>query len=259
MFIIMKILAIGDIVGTRAIEYLQKTLYKKRTELCVDFTVANGENASDIHGLSCREANAVLDCGVDLITMGNHTWARRDLYGFLDNKSDKIIRPANYPGSAPGCGYTIVNICGYRVLCINVLGVAFLEPLDSPFLVVEKILSREEGKYDLSLMDIHAEATSEKYALARYFDGKINVMFGTHTHVQTADEQILPGGSAYITDLGMSGPINGILGTDTGAVLCKLKDHMPSRFTVSDGEIKVHGALFELDGKTVRSVKRIVF
>lgn len=255
----MRILAIGDIVGNVTIEYLKKNLWKKREELGIDFTVANGENASDIHGLSYRDAQSILDCGVDFITMGNHTWSKRDLYEFLDTYSEKIIRPANYPGNAPGSGYSIVNVCGYRILIMNVAGVAFLEPLDSPFDAVDFILAREEGEYDISILDIHAEATSEKYAMARYFDGRIDIIFGTHTHVTTADEQILPKGTGYITDLGMSGPVNGVLGTDTNAVLRKLKDHMPSRFAVADGEIKIHGAVFELDDTKVKSVKRVVF
>lgn len=243
----MRILAIGDIVGVKAIEHLKKNLAQLKNELKIDFTIANGENATEIHGLSVNNARDILDCGVDFITMGNHTWSRRDLYNFLDDHPDKIIRPANYPGSSPGYGSWIINVCGYRLLCINVLGTAFMEPLSSPFDAVECVLASEQGKYDFSLLDIHAEATSEKYALARVFDGRINIIYGTHTHVQTSDLQILPGGSAYITDIGMTGPVDGILGTDTQAVLMKMRDHMPSRFTVAQGEIKIRGAVFDID------------
>lgn len=245
----MKILAIGDIVGIRSIDYLRERLPKKRAELGADFVVANAENATDIHGLSSRDASYILDCGVDLMTMGNHTYSKRDIYDYLDDNPDKIIRPANFPASAPGYGYSVINAGSCKALCINVMGTAFMETLDNPFDAVERALAEEEGRYDFSLLDIHAEATSEKYAIARYFDGKINIMFGTHTHVQTADEQILPHGSLYITDLGMTGPLHGILGTDTDAVLRKTKDHLPSRFTVADGEIRAHAALFELDEK----------
>ena len=256
----MKILAIGDIVGTRAIDHLQKHLWKLRDRMRIDLVVANGENASDIHGLSAADAERILDSGVDLITMGNHTWGKRDLYAFLDNNPEKIIRPANFPGSAPGCGYTVVDAAGYRVLCMNVQGVSFMEPLADPFDTVEYVLAREEGEYDVSLLDVHAEATSEKYALARYFDGKINMIFGTHTHVPTADEQILPAGSAYITDVGMVGPTNGILGTNADAVIYKMKNHLPSRFTVADGDVKAAGVIFNLDTSTRRaSVKRVRF
>ena len=256
----MKILVLGDIVGVCAIDYLKKTLWQKRRELGIDFVVANAENASDIHGLSKNHAEDILDAGVDFMTMGNHTFAKRDLYGYLDENPDKIIRPANYPASAPGYGSSIVNVDGYKILIMNVQGTAFMEPLDSPFDAIECILGAEEGKYDFSILDIHAEATSEKYAIARYFDGKINMMFGTHTHVQTADEQILPAGSAYITDVGMVGPTNGILGTDATAVIYKMKNHLPSRFTVADGDIKATGVIFDLNTTTSRAtVKRVRF
>ena len=256
----MKILVLGDIVGTRSIDYLKNNLWKKRRELMVNFVVANAENASDIHGLSKNHAQDVLDAGVDFMTMGNHTFAKRDLYDFLDENPDKIIRPANYPAACPGYGSSIVNVDGYKMLCINVQGTAFMESLDSPFDAVECILGAEEGRYDFSILDIHAEATSEKYAIARYFDGKINMIFGTHTHVQTADEQILPGGSGYITDIGMVGPKNGILGTDANAVIYKMKTHMPSRFTVADGEIKATGVIFDINANgKVNFVKRVAF
>lgn len=255
----MKILAIGDIVGVRAIEHLKQNLWGIRRKLGIDFVVANGENATEIHGLCASDAQKILDCGVDLITMGNHTWSKRDLYNFLDDNPDKIIRPANYPGNAPGCSYAIVDACGYRILCMNVQGVAFMEPLADPFEAVEYILAREEGEYDLSLLDFHAEATSEKYAMSRVFDGKINMIFGTHTHVATADCQILPGGTAYVTDLGMTGPVNGILGTDSERVLRKMRMHMPSQFIVADGEIKADAVIFETDGEKMTKISRIRF
>ena len=255
----MKILAIGDIVGTRSIEYLRQKLWKLRDRMGIDFVVANGENATEIHGLSASDAEKILDAGVDLITMGNHTWSKRDLYAFLDNNPEKIIRPANFPGSSPGYGYTTVDVCGYKLLCMNVQGVAFMEPLADPFESVEYILAREEGEYDISLLDFHAEATSEKYAMARVFDGKINIIFGTHTHVPTADAQILPGGTAYVTDLGMTGPDNGILGTDTERVLRKTRQHLPSQFVIADGNIRADAVLFELDGEKVIKISRLVF
>ena len=251
----LHILALGDIVGGKTIDILRRSLWQKRRELKVDFVVANGENATDIHGLNARDAEAILDCGVDLITLGNHTYTMRDLHPFLDNNPNDIIRPANYPPAAPGCSYTIRDICGWRVLCINVNGTTFMEPLDSPFEAVEKILAREEGRYDFALLDIHAEATSEKLAIAHAFDGRIAVMFGTHTHVQTADEGMLPRGSGYITDLGMSGPVNSILGTKIEAVLTKMRYHMPAHFTVAEGEIAICGALFTVDPSTGKCVK----
>lgn len=256
----MKILAIGDVVGKNALEYLHKNLWKKRDELGVDLAIVNGENATDIYGLSANDAELLLSSGADLITLGNHAFGRRDLFTMLSD-SQNIIRPANYPPLAPGGGYTVLNVCGWRVLCINVMGTALMESLACPFATVDRILEREQGAYDVALMDIHAESTSEKIALARYFDGRISVMFGTHTHVQTADEQILPSGSGYITDLGMSGPVNSVIGSDIRAVIDRMRTKISGRLTVADGPVEVCGAIFELDpsAKRVKSVKRIKF
>lgn len=256
----MKILAVGDVVGGRAVEYLESNLWKVREENKIDFTVVNGENASEIHGIGATDAKTLISSGADLITLGNHTYGRRDICEFL-SESESIIRPANYPPMAPGGGYTLLNINGWRILGINILGTALMESLACPFATVDRILERESGNYDFAVMDIHAEATSEKIALARYFDGRIAVIFGTHTHVQTADEQILPNGSGYITDLGMTGPDNGVIGTEADAVIEKFRTKMPVRFKVADGRIKACGAIFDLDTDTkkVRSVTRIVF
>lgn len=255
----MRILCIGDVVGVRAIEYLKKNLWKLRDSKKIDYVIANGENASEIHGVGAKDAQAILDSGVDFITLGNHTWNKRDIYQFLDANGESIIRPANYPGSAPGYGYAIVDIQGYRALIINVLGQAFMDPVGDPFDAVEYVLAREEGNFDLSILDVHAEATSEKYAIARVFDGKIDIIFGTHTHVPTADTQILPGGTAYVTDLGMTGPRNGVLGVDTERTLTKMRMHMPAQFTVADGEISADAIIVETDGAKVKSIERIVF
>ncbi len=257
----IRILTIGDIVGAATVDVLAAKLREKVRALNVDFTVANGENATGIHGLGARDAQAIWDAGVNLITLGNHTYGMRDLYSLLDDRPNDIIRPLNYPPTAPGCGYTIYTVNGWRVLCMNVNGTTFMESLSSPFEAVEQVLRREEGRYDLSLLDIHAEATSEKYAMARVFDGRISVMYGTHTHVATADEQILPGGSGYITDIGMSGPENGILGTKTDAVITKMRDKMPAHFLVADGPVVIRGALFCVNPSDRRclSVERICF
>lgn len=256
----MKILALGDVTGIVTISYLQKMLWSQRSALGADFVVANGENVSDIHGISAEDAEALLDCGIDLITTGNHVFSRKSIGAMLDN-SENIIRPANYPAACPGSGSVIKLIGGWRLLCINVMGVVYLEPLGSPFETVEKILEREKGNYDISLLDVHAEATSEKLAMARYFDGRINIIFGTHTHIQTADEQILPGGTGYITDIGMSGPSDGILGTASEPVIARFLTKMPQKFALAGGEISVSGALFDLDTATrrVTAVRRVKF
>lgn len=256
----MKILALGDIVGLKTVEYLRDKLWHFRKDNGIDFVIANGENVNDIFGLGLDEAKELLDCGVDVITTGNHVWGRRDIYDFLDS-TENVIRPANYPSGAPGSGYTIVNADGFKVLCINVLGTVFMDSLTSPFEAVDAVLAREEGNYDIALLDVHAEATSEKLAMGYYFDGRINAIFGTHTHVQTADERILAGGSGYITDLGMSGPTDGILGVDKECVLYRFLTKMPKRYVVSQGEIEIQGAIFDIDpfAKKTLSVKRVKF
>jgi metallophosphoesterase (TIGR00282 family) len=254
----MRILALGDVVGTKTVDYLRRQLWSLRTRERIDFVIANGENVTDIKGIAARDAEALLDVGIDVITLGNHTYGMRDVYPYLES-SERVIRPANYPPEAPGCGYTVCNVDGWRLLCINIGGRVFLDPLASPFDTVDRILERERGGYDIAVMDIHAEATSEKLAIAHYFDGRVQVMFGTHTHVPTADEQILPHGSGYITDLGMCGPTNGILGTDKACVIERFRSMMPVRFEVADGEISAHGAIFELDGDRVKGVRRVKF
>ena len=258
----MKILAVGDVVGRRSIEYLSKTLRRTAASLGADFVVVNGENASEIHGISKTDAEALLDAGADLITLGNHAFGSRDLYGFLDDNTDVIIRPANYPAACPGVGHTVREVSGFRLLCMNLSGTAFMDQLDNPFTAVDRILEREKGDYDMALLDFHGEATSEKLAMGLHLDGRVQIVFGTHTHVPTADTRILPAGTGYVTDLGMTGPTNGILGTSAEAVLYKMRTHMPVRFTVADGPVEAQAVLFTLeDAKPHKCVKveRVTF
>ncbi|MBR6782101.1 MAG: YmdB family metallophosphoesterase [Clostridia bacterium] len=262
MIVIMKILAVGDVVGRRSIEYLSKTLRRTAASLGADLVVVNGENASEIHGLCKADAQALLDAGADLITLGNHAFGSRDLYGFLDDNTDVVIRPANYPAACPGVGCTLRRVNGLRVLCMNLSGTAFMEQLDNPFVAADRLLEREKGEYDIALLDFHGEATSEKLAMGFHLDGRVQIVFGTHTHVPTADTRILPAGTGYVTDLGMTGPTNGILGTDAEAVLYKMRTRMPVRFTVADGPIEAQAVLFTLeDTKPHRCVKveRVTF
>ena len=254
----MRILALGDVVGKRAVDYLEERLWGIRRAEKIDFVVVNGENANDIRGISHRDALRLFQAGADVMTLGNHAFGQRDLYPLLES-DERIIRPANFPPQTPGMGYTIADCCGYRMLCINVCGRVNMDTYGDPFDAVEKILSREAGRYDYAILDIHAEATSEKIAMARVFDGKIHVMFGTHTHVVTADEQILPHGSGYQTDLGMCGPHDGIIGTRTDCVLERMRNLMPARFEIADGPITAHGTIFEIDGTRVTSVRRVKF
>ena len=257
----MKILALGDVVGERTLPFLQKTLWQKRRLLGADLVIANGENVCDIHGLSPKAAELLLASGVDFLTSGNHIFDRRDAAPFL-NDTNAVIRPCNYPAACPGEGSRVVTTAeGWRVLVVNVSGSVFMDALGDPFRAVEQELERARRTYDFAVLDIHAEATSEKLALARYFDGRFAAIFGTHTHVQTADEQILPNGTGYITDLGMTGPTNSILGVTPENVIEKMRTHMPRRFTVADGDLAASGALFDIDPFTgrARAVTRVKF
>lgn len=259
----MKILVLGDIVGPATVEEMGKKLWSYRKLEKIDLVVANGENASRGNGLEADDAKKMLDYGVDVITGGNHIWQKNSLRSFLDG-SKNIIRPMNYPSISAGNGYTVVDCNGYRVMVMNVSGTVFMESLECPFESVEKVLERERGNFDLSILDIHAEATGEKYALARYFDGKIDGIFGTHTHVQTADEQILKKGSAYITDLGMCGSANSVLGVKSELIIEKMKNKMPVRFEFADEDIVFNGVVVEYDvnlsmDNITRSIKRVSF
>ena len=257
----MKILALGDLVGEASVRYLTDTLWSKRRELGADLVVANGENVCDIHGLSPKAAEELIAAGVDLITSGNHIFDRRDADALFGGTLP-VIRPCNYPPVCPGEGARLVTSAeGWRVLCVNVSGTAFMEPLGDPYRAVEAELDRFHRRYDFALLDVHAEATSEKLALAHYFDGRFAAVFGTHTHVATADEQVLPGGTGYITDLGMTGPVDGILGVRAEAVIEKMRTRMPHRFTVAAGPVRAAGVLFEIDpvGGRALSVTRVVF
>jgi metallophosphoesterase (TIGR00282 family) len=241
--VFMKILCLGDIVGPDAVDRLCKTLYKVRRERQIDFVMLNGENADVGNGLSKDTAERLLSAGVDVITGGNHIFQKRDIYHYLDDE-ERILRPANYPDAVAGKGYTILDVCGWRILVINVQGTVFMDAIDCPFRTVEKILDRCKGKYDLSLLDIHAEATSEKIALARFFDGKIDMIVGTHTHVPTADAKILPAGSGYVTDLGMCGVTESALGVDVNCVIRKLRYKIPTKFELANGNVTFQGVEF---------------
>lgn len=255
----LRIMAIGDVTSPKAASALSASLWKCRKQHRIDLVIANGENAGFIMGPTPDTTFHLLHGGVDVITGGNHILQNNYLHDMLEHDS-RILRPANYPAAAPGFGYTAVMVNGYRVLILNVMGRVHMEPpLDSPFTAAERILSREEGNYDFAVMDVHAEATGEKLALARYFDGKFAAIFGTHTHVPTADTCILPKGTGYVTDVGMCGAENGILGIDTDTVLKRYLTGLNTRFAPADGQIYADAVVFSVDegtGKAV-SVERI--
>ena len=255
----MKILAIGDVTSPRAAEYLSRKLWRYREENQIDFTVVNAENASFITGAAPEIAEKLLRGGADCLTGGNHTLRNKQIYTFLDENKE-MLRPINFGDSAPGHGYTVLDASGRRVLVISAMGCVHIEPnLDAPYSFIDAVLEREKGKFDVAILDIHAEATGEKLAIAHSYDGRINVIFGTHTHVPTADECILPHGTGYITDVGMCGESGGILGIDKDSVIETMRTHMPPRFRPSTGDIECSGAVFTLDNITYRviDVKRV--
>ncbi len=256
----MNILCIGDVVGPASVDFLCRNLWKIRKEYGISFVVANGENADLGNGLMEATAKTLFQSGVDVITSGNHIWQKSGIYTFLDD-CDTLLRPANYPAENPGHGDVVVEVDGLRVLVVNVQGLVFMEPLASPFDTVDAILAKRKGQYDLSILDIHAEATSEKAALAHYFDGRIDVICGTHTHVQTADERILPGGSGFITDLGMCGVQNSALGVKYDPIVRRLKTGMPQRFELATGDITMNSVIFVYNqqNKKIELVKRVNF
>lgn len=242
----MKILIIGDIVGCCGTDFLKKELGGIIKSYGIDMVIANGENAAKNNGLDASTADSLFASGVDVITSGNHIWNKFEMQNVIDDYVN-ILRPANYPGDCPGNGYVIYNAGGTKVLVISVLGTVYLESLTSPFETVERILNRENGSYDISIVDIHAEATSEKAAFARYFDGKLSAVVGTHTHVQTADERILPQGTAFITDLGMTGAYESILGVECERVIKKFITKMPTRFEQAVGECQFNAVVVTVD------------
>jgi len=217
--------------------------------------IANGENASDGNGLLPTSAEHIFSSGVDIITGGNHTFRRHELYSMLD-ENEYIIRPANYPSSANGRGIGYIDLGYATVAVINILGVVYLESLACPFNTADALIgeAREHGS-KVIIVDFHAEATSEKRALGFYLDGKISALFGTHTHVPTADAQILPNGTGYITDLGMTGPIQSVLGVAPELAISKLKDKLPVRFKNAESKCSLNGCIFEVDHKSGKTIK----
>ena len=257
----MKILAIGDIVGQTGVAYIRANLRKIKQKYSADLVIVNGENAAEIHGIGQNDAEDIFYAGADVITTGNHAFGRYDIYSYLDDEK-YILRPANFPGSAPGHGHVIVNVCSERVLVMNLQGnVSMKVSLANPFEFADSILKREAGNYDIAVLDFHAEATGEKLAVGYAFDGRISVIFGTHTHVPTADEQILPLGTGYITDVGMCGESGGIIGMDATTVVKRMRLHLPIPFEAAHGYPRANGCIFDVDTKTGKatSVKRISF
>ena len=254
----MNILAIGDVVTSNGCEFLRNKLSTLKKEKNIDLLIANGENSADGNGVTPYSAKYLFTSGIDVITTGNHAFRRKEIYRFLDEQ-DFIIRPANYPKSTtPGKGYCIVDM-GYTKVCIiNLMGLVYMESLDCPFKKIDFIL-RQVNDCPIKILDFHAEATAEKKALGFYLDGRISAMFGTHTHVQTSDETVLPKGTGYITDVGMTGTINSVLGVKPESSIKKMKEKIPIRFEFSKEPCEMDCVLFNIDNISglTKSIERL--
>jgi len=250
----LRILAIGDIIGKpgrKAVEEILPGLY---SEYNIDFVVGNGENAAGGLGLTPSTAQELFDSGIDVITTGNHVWAYNEIIPYLDSEL-AILRPLNYPPMNPGRGYLLKN----NVLIINLVGRVFMGHVDCPFRAMDQLLAEFEHKSIPIIVDFHAEATSEKVAMGRYLDGRVSAVLGTHTHVGTTDAHILPGGTAYVTDIGMVGPIDSVIGDDPDSVINRFLTQIPSRLSVGKGKVSFDAILVEVDEKIGKAVdiKRI--
>ena len=248
----MKVLAVGDVVAPSGLEYLKRQLRALRRERNIDFCVVNGENAS-VLGMTPRQADEILDAGADVITMGNHTWGRRELVPYLA-ASKEVLRPANLSPLQPGRGWGVYATQFGDVAVIDLIGRVGMDySPDNPFLAVERILKRMETR--LIFVELHAEATSEKLAMGWMLDGKVSAVWGTHTHVQTADEQILPRGTGYLTDLGMTGPRDSVLGVRPELSVSKFRGELTGRYEPAPGPCKLEGCVFTVDANTGRCTK----
>ena len=254
----LNALILGDIVGHSGCRALFGGLKELVKKYKADLVIVNGENAADGFGLTPEIADRLLDLGVDVITTGNHVWQKKEIIDALE-KQDTILRPANYPKTAPGKGLCIVERKGHRIAVANLQGRVRMYDIDCPFDIARAVLRQIKDQTKIILIDFHAEDTEEKEALGIYLDGKISAVFGTHTHIQTADERILPGGTAYITDLGMTGPVQSVIGVEPDIAIQRSLSQMPLKMTVSDNPSVIQGIFLQIDpedGKP-QSISRI--
>ena len=248
----MRILAVGDLVGECGLNRLKQTLPRIKEEKMIDFVIVNAENVSGGMGITIKDFNELLKLGIDVITMGNHTWDKKDIFEFIDNP--KLLRPANYSKGIVGKGMNIYECKGKKIAVINLIGRTDMNVLsENPFTVVENLL--KEIKVDIVIIDFHAEATAEKIAMKYFLDGKATVLFGTHTHVQTADEDITKKGLGYITDLGMTGPKESVIGMNKEASIKRFLTSLPERYKVAEGESIFNACIFEINEDNCRTIK----
>ncbi|WP_072887672.1 TIGR00282 family metallophosphoesterase [Ornithinibacillus halophilus] len=256
----MKFLFIGDVFGSPGREMVKEYLPKLKEKHRPHVTIINGENAASGKGITEKIYKQFLESGAQMITMGNHTWDKKEIFDFIDD-AKYMIRPANFPEGNPGKGIAYINLNGKEIAVINLQGRTFLPPIDDPFRKADELITEAKKRTNIIFLDFHAEATSEKQAMGWYVDGRVSAVVGTHTHTQTADERILPNGTAYITDVGMTGPYDGILGVDKETVINRFLTNLPARFEPDKkGRAQLNGVIITIDEKTgnANSVERII-
>lgn len=256
---LLKVLVIGDIVGSPGRSAASSIIPQLKKEYDLELIIANGENAAGGSGVTPKVAKELFSFGIDVITTGDHIWKKREVVEIIDAEA-RLLRPANYPSGAPGKGKVVLKgKSGFDIGVVNLLGRVFMQPVDCPFAAVRTAVSELKAKTPIIIVDIHAEATSEKLAIGWYLDGLVSAVLGSHTHVQTADERVLPKGTAYITDLGMTGPFDSVLGRRVEQILERFITGMPTRFEMADENIQLQGVVIDIDPKTGRahSIERI--
>ena len=255
----MRVLILGDVMGRparRVVRDLVPSLIQKEE---IDLVVANAENSAGGMGVDIKSAKELLSAGVQVLTSGNHIWKKKEIYPFLDEQ-ESLIRPANFPSGAPGKGWCLWQHNGLRALVINVQGRVFMpNHVDDPFRCVDEILKQQGSQSRVIIVDMHAEATSEKYAMGWYLDGRVSLVFGTHTHVQTADERILPAGTAYITDVGMCGPFDSVIGMEKETVIRGFITQLPRQFEVAQDNVVLQGVIADIDEENgkAKAIRRL--
>ncbi len=253
----MQILFIGDVFGQPGRDALLRWLPDFKEESGVDFVIANGENAANGAGITSKLALKLLDGGVDVITTGNHVYRQKEVYGFL-NVDERIVRPANYPARSPGRGLTVRPATdGSEVAVINLAGELFMNSGMSPFRLVDRLVDEAAELAEAIVVDLHAEATSEKVAMGHYLDGRVTALLGTHTHVQTSDARVLPGGTAYVTDVGMTGPLESVIGVRTDIIVQRFLTELPAQFAVAEGSVRLNAALITQEGGRATGIETI--
>jgi metallophosphoesterase (TIGR00282 family) len=248
----MNILMVGDVFGEPGRAAVKRLLPGLRQQHHIELVVANVENAAGGFGVTPQQCREFLDVGVDVMTSGNHIWDRKEIVEYI-GKENLLLRPANFPAGTPGAGWVTVKAGPHKVAVLNLMGRVFMTPLDCPFRKADEVLSELRKDSAVILVDMHAEATSESVAMGWYLDGRVSAVVGTHRHVQTADERVLPGGTAYITDLGMTGPVDSVIGVDKALILQRFLTQMPIRFEAARGPAALHGVVIAVDPETGRA------